>query len=148
MCELRRNRAADDARRLQSDIDRIVEWCDRWLMRLDIDKCKLMHIGHKNPKITYYMKDANTRYTYTTIYFVLMFFLFFYGYIRHLMESSKTLWLTSSSWLFFSRIINLYSLFKSEILKLILPRSWHFQEIIYQKNVRCTPWRRILVEIL
>ena len=58
MCELRRNRAADDARRLQSDIDRIVEWCDQWLMKLNIDKCKVMHIGYKNPKIMYYMKDT------------------------------------------------------------------------------------------
>ena len=60
MCELRRNRAADDARRLQSDIDRIVEWCDRWLMKFNIDKCKVMHIGHKNPKFMYYMKDTDS----------------------------------------------------------------------------------------
>ena len=60
MCELRRNRAADYAIRLQYDIDRIVEWCDRWLMKLNIDKCKVMHIGHKNPKIMYYMKDTDS----------------------------------------------------------------------------------------
>ena len=59
MFELRKNNAAYDASRLQSDIDRIVE-CDRWLMKLNIDMCKVMHIGRKNPKIMYYMKETDS----------------------------------------------------------------------------------------
>jgi len=55
MCELRKNRAAEDA---QADIDRVVEWCDRWMMKLNIDKCKVMHIGFRNPRTLYYMKDV------------------------------------------------------------------------------------------
>jgi hypothetical protein len=57
MCELRKNKVVEDAARLQADIDRIVEWCDRWLMKLNVGKCKVMHIGFKNPRSMYYMKD-------------------------------------------------------------------------------------------
>ena len=47
MCELIRNRAAEEAGRLESNIDRIVDYFDRWL-KLNIDKCKVMRIGQKN----------------------------------------------------------------------------------------------------
>jgi ribonucleases P/MRP protein subunit RPP40 len=44
--------------RLQEDIDRIVQWCDKWLMRLNVAKCKVMHIGKDNPKASYHMRDS------------------------------------------------------------------------------------------
>jgi Reverse transcriptase (RNA-dependent DNA polymerase) len=58
MCDLRKDNARDDAERLQADINRIVEWCDTWLMRLNFDKCKVMHIGNGNPRAEYYMTDS------------------------------------------------------------------------------------------
>ncbi len=60
MCELRKSKFLDDAARLQADIDRIVGWCDQWLMKLNVGKCKVMHIGHKNPKVMYFMKDVSS----------------------------------------------------------------------------------------
>ncbi len=59
MCEIRKNKVAEDASRLQKDIDSIVDWCGRWKMVLNISKCKVMHIGFKNPRTLYYMKDSN-----------------------------------------------------------------------------------------
>ena len=34
---------------LQSDIDKLADWSDKWLLRLNIfiDKCKVMHLGSK-----------------------------------------------------------------------------------------------------
>ena len=50
----------DDSRKLQDDIDSIVEWTDVWLMRLNYDKCKVMHIGRGNPKNEYTLRDSST----------------------------------------------------------------------------------------
>ena len=38
---------------LQTDIDNILEWTNTWLMRLNLDKCKIMHFGKNNPKTDY-----------------------------------------------------------------------------------------------
>ena len=35
---------------LQNDIDRLDEWSDRWKLRLNVAKCKTMHIGYHNDK--------------------------------------------------------------------------------------------------
>jgi hypothetical protein len=58
MCEIRKDKVEEDTSRLQADIERIVEWCDRWLMKLNVGKCKVMHIGFKNPRVNYQMKDV------------------------------------------------------------------------------------------
>ena len=42
---------------LQKDINSILEWTNTWLMRLNLDKCKIMHFGKKNPRINYTMKS-------------------------------------------------------------------------------------------
>ncbi len=47
MCELRKKKFLEDA--APADIYRIVGWYDQ-LMKLKFGKCKVMHIGHKNPK--------------------------------------------------------------------------------------------------
>jgi ribonucleases P/MRP protein subunit RPP40 len=59
-CRLRRKKAVEDAALLQEDIDRIVSWCELWLMRLNIEKCKVMHIGKGNPRKMYYMRDPDS----------------------------------------------------------------------------------------
>jgi Reverse transcriptase (RNA-dependent DNA polymerase) len=55
-----------DSHKLQQDIDAIVEWTDTWLMRLNFDKCKVMHMGRQNPKREYQMFDVTTS-TFSTL---------------------------------------------------------------------------------
>jgi hypothetical protein len=59
-CELSKNRYVEDAAKLQADIDRIVDWCDLWMMKLNIKKCKVMHVGFNNPRVLYYMRDISS----------------------------------------------------------------------------------------
>ena len=47
----------EDSMLLQSDMDTLSVWSDTWLLRFRIDKCKVMHIGHKQPT-KYYLKDG------------------------------------------------------------------------------------------
>jgi len=49
-----------DAERLQSDINSIVEWTNKWLMKLNIEKCKVMHFGKHNTKHMYTMDSYTT----------------------------------------------------------------------------------------
>ena len=37
-----------DTQSMQIDINNIIEWTNTWLMRLNINKCKIMHVGKKN----------------------------------------------------------------------------------------------------
>ena len=40
---------------LQRDLNTIREWAMKWKMEFNVDKCKIMHLGKKNPKHTYNM---------------------------------------------------------------------------------------------
>ena len=40
---------------MQRDIDRLMEWAERWQMDFNAKKCKIMHIGNQNPHYTYTM---------------------------------------------------------------------------------------------
>ena len=40
---------------LQRDLNTIREWAIKWKMEFNVDKCKIMHLGKKNPKHTYNM---------------------------------------------------------------------------------------------
>ena len=53
-----------DVANLQEDLNRIVEWTDTWLMRLNYDKCKIMHYGKKNTKKGYTMHDSKNNVSY------------------------------------------------------------------------------------
>jgi len=44
----------------QKNINSITEWTKKWLMRLNADKCKVMHLGKNNQKATYKVEDVNT----------------------------------------------------------------------------------------
>jgi len=39
------------------DLDRLVEWADKWQMQFNVSKCKVMHVGKKNPRHPYYMSS-------------------------------------------------------------------------------------------
>ena len=41
---------------LQSTLDNMVRWADRWGMQFNVAKCKVMHLGPKNFKHPYFMK--------------------------------------------------------------------------------------------
>ena len=38
---------------LQEDINKLVEWANKWQMSFNIDKCSVMHIGHNNMQSNY-----------------------------------------------------------------------------------------------
>ena len=40
---------------LQRDLNTVREWAIKWKMEFNVDKCKIMHLGKKNPKHTYNM---------------------------------------------------------------------------------------------
>ncbi len=37
----------EDRDNFQNDINSLNEWCKKWLIKLNLDKCKIMHIGKK-----------------------------------------------------------------------------------------------------
>jgi hypothetical protein len=45
-----------DCTKLQSDLDKATNWAITWKMKFNNDKCKVMHIGMKNPAFEYNMK--------------------------------------------------------------------------------------------
>ena len=39
-----------DREKLQNSLDSLTMWAEEWGMKFNIPKCKIMHIGHKNPR--------------------------------------------------------------------------------------------------
>ena len=37
-----------DVNQLEKDLDVIVDWTEKWQMKMNTDKCKVMHIGGNN----------------------------------------------------------------------------------------------------
>ena len=58
-----------EIRTLQSDLDAISAWCKTWCMKLNVEKCKVMHIGRNNQKATYFLttNDSNRLPIFTTL---------------------------------------------------------------------------------
>ena len=52
---IKRIKSTDDQEQLQQVIDNIWEWANIWQMCFNVDKCKILHIGTKNPGYPYYM---------------------------------------------------------------------------------------------
>lgn len=49
----------NDANVLQNDLDTITRWCEDWLMTLNINKCKVMHVSRKNsPNFNYTIQNT------------------------------------------------------------------------------------------
>ena len=42
---------------LQEEINKLVEWANKWQMSFNVDKCSVMHIGHNNMKSNYSMSN-------------------------------------------------------------------------------------------
>ena len=45
----------EDRKKMQMIIDNLVEWADKWAMQFNATKCKILHVGRKNPKYEYFM---------------------------------------------------------------------------------------------
>ena len=45
---------------LQSDIDKLVEWSNTWLLSFHPDKCKTMHVGNQDNVYTYHLMAKST----------------------------------------------------------------------------------------
>ena len=45
---------------LQTDLNNLVEWVDKWQMKFNAGKCHVLHLGHGNVNQNYYMKDQNS----------------------------------------------------------------------------------------
>ena len=45
----------EDGKVLQDCLDKLVEWADKWGMKFNTGKCKVMHIGTSNQEIQYTM---------------------------------------------------------------------------------------------
>ena len=48
-----------DRVRLQRDLDVLHKWSETWLLKFNIDKCKVMHFGHGEPTVKYTMNEIN-----------------------------------------------------------------------------------------
>ena len=44
---------------LQSDLNKIIEWSNKWGMQFNVDKCSSLHIGNNNINYSYKMGDNN-----------------------------------------------------------------------------------------
>ena len=44
----------EDRKSLQETLDNLYEWARIWGMSFNVKKCKIMHIGHKNPNYEYF----------------------------------------------------------------------------------------------
>ena len=53
----------EEESKLQRDIVKIKDWCDKWSMSLNSSKCKIMHFGRKNPGRKYYVDNGDERVT-------------------------------------------------------------------------------------
>lgn len=48
-------RGPDDRDNLQEALDCLCEWADKWGMKFNLSKCKVMHVGKHNQKYEYFM---------------------------------------------------------------------------------------------
>ena len=42
---------------LQRDLDRVVDWAEKWQASFNVKKCKVLHFGKNNPGYQYSMRD-------------------------------------------------------------------------------------------
>jgi len=54
----RRIKTMADGDALQEDLNMFVDWSQKWMLRFNSKKCKVMHVGHSEPT-KYYMRDES-----------------------------------------------------------------------------------------
>ena len=45
-----------DSQVIQTDLDSLVEWSEKWLLKFNVEKCKVLHIGH-DIDTKYFLRD-------------------------------------------------------------------------------------------
>ena len=50
--------STEDGRQMQDLIDELAKWAERWKMAFNASKCKIIHVGSKNPRVKYVMNGA------------------------------------------------------------------------------------------
>ena len=58
-----RARNPDDIMELLEDINKLVEWANKWQMSFNVDKCSVMHIGHNKMQRNYNMSNQQLQTT-------------------------------------------------------------------------------------
>ena len=53
----------NDHHNLQSSIDEMFDWTEKWLLKFNESKCKILHIGKNNPNYTYEIGKLNDKTT-------------------------------------------------------------------------------------
>ncbi len=48
-----------DCDAIQQDLDKLSSWSDKWLLKFNKDKCKVMHVGYNNSKRNYKLQSQN-----------------------------------------------------------------------------------------
>ncbi|NEQ69831.1 MAG: hypothetical protein F6K21_30935 [Symploca sp. SIO2D2] len=48
-------KTAEERAQLQEDVNKLIEWADKWQMKFNVDKCSTLHIGKNNEKHSYEM---------------------------------------------------------------------------------------------
>ena len=39
---------------IQNDLNNLIHWADSWQLKINFDKCHVIHFGHKNSNFEYY----------------------------------------------------------------------------------------------
>ena len=52
---------SSDYTELQEDLNELTKWSTRWQLPFNIDKCKSLHMGKNNKKLTYEMDGKKLR---------------------------------------------------------------------------------------
>ena len=50
--------SVDDQNKLQDSINQLVAWSEKWLIKFNSEKCKILHLGKNNPKYEYKIKEG------------------------------------------------------------------------------------------
>ncbi len=53
---------------IQSDLDRFIEWANKWQMKFNVEKCKVMHVVTSNTNSSYNLRGLQIETTYTERY--------------------------------------------------------------------------------
>jgi len=53
-------RSASDGKMLHDDLNSLKNWSDKWLLKFNHEKCKVMHVGHSIPTEYTLQEDDKT----------------------------------------------------------------------------------------
>ena len=108
---------------LQDDLNLITEWSENYQMSFNLQKCHVLHLGHKNPKATYSMyKTINKKETKTGVSYDLKF------YTLETVSEEKDLGITVDDELKFSQHIDIKLNKANKLLGLIRHTFKHLTE--------------------